>query len=151
MQVLLVAFRFAQLVRRRLGRRNPIATLVAIVYRLGSESFAGCEIPVSVAIGERFTVYHGFGLVIHPTAVLGNDVAVRHGVTIGNVGSGKAPVIEDGVTIGVGASILGEITVGRGATIGAHSLVLHDVPAGARVRSAEATLSMPGERPVSRA
>jgi serine acetyltransferase len=141
-QVFLVCFRFAQLVRARLGRRHPIAAAVALVYRLLSETVVGCEIPVSVTAGPRLAVFHGYGLVVHQTAVLGADVTLRHGVTIGNSGAGRAPVLEDGVSVGVGASVLGEITIGTGASIGAHALVLHSVPAGAIVRAPEASVRL---------
>jgi serine acetyltransferase len=138
MRVLLVLFRVAQAVRGRLGRRNPLAVAVALGYRTVSETFFGCELPVSVTAGPGLTIHHGFGLVVHPTAVLGADVTLRHGVTIGNTGTGVAPVLEDGVSVGVGATVLGPIRVGRNASIGVHALVLHDVPAGAVVRAAEA-------------
>jgi serine acetyltransferase len=139
-QVFLVCFRFAQLVRQKLGRRHPASVLVALAYRALGETVVGCEIPVSVQAGPGLTVFHGYGLVVHQTAVLGADVTLRQGVTVGNTGDGRAPVLEDRVSVGAGASVLGAITVGAGASVGAHALVLHDVPAGARVRAAEATV-----------
>jgi serine acetyltransferase len=139
-QVFLVIFRFAQLLRARLGRSNPVSMAVSLVYRLLGETLVGCELPVSVVAGPRLTIFHGYGTVVDRTAVLGSDVSLRHGVTIGNTGRGRAPVVEDGVTIGVGASVLGAITISQGASIGAHALVLHDVPPGARVRAAEAEI-----------
>ncbi|HEX3932296.1 MAG TPA: hypothetical protein VHW64_16470 [Nocardioides sp.] len=140
-QVFLVFFRFAQLVRRRLGRRHPVAIAVALAYRATCEGLVGCEIPVSVSAGPGLTIFHGYGLVVHQSSVLGARVTLRHGVTVGNVGlDGRAPVLEDDVAVGVGASILGDITVGAGASIGAHALVLHDVPAGASARASEATI-----------
>jgi serine acetyltransferase len=130
-------------VRRRLGRRNPLAVLVAIAYRVTGEGLVGCELPVSVTAGPDLTIFHGYGLVVHPSAVLGARVTLRHGVTIGNVGADRrAAVLEDDVVVGVGASILGEITVGAGASIGAHALVLHDVPAGATARASEASVTV---------
>jgi serine acetyltransferase len=144
MQVFLTLFRFAQQMRQRFGRRHPLAIAVSLLYRAVGEVVMGCEIPVSVTAGPRLTVWHGFGLVVHPTAVLGADVTLRHGVTLGNKGVGVAPVLEDGVIVGVGASILGPVTIGTGASIGAHALVLRDVPAGASVRAAEAEI-----RPIS--
>jgi serine O-acetyltransferase len=140
MQAFLVIFRFAQLVRSRLGRGNPVSVVVTLLYRVLGESLASCEIPVSVVVGPRLAVFHGYGTVVDRTAVLGSDVTLRHGVTIGNTGRGRAPVVEDGVTIGVGASVLGAITIGSGASIGAHALVLRDVPPGAVVRAAEAEI-----------
>lgn len=140
-QVFLALFRLAQSTRGRWGRRHPLSLVVAIVYRLVAETLCGCEVPISVTAGPGLTIFHGFGLVVHPSAVLGCGVTLRHGVTIGNIGGlGAAPRLEDGVTVGVGASILGPITIGERASIGAHALVLHDVPAGANVRAAEADI-----------
>lgn len=75
---------------------------------------------------------HGTGFVVGETAVIGDDVSILHGVTLG--GSGKQggdrhPKIGSGVLIGAGAKILGNIRVGDGAKIGAGSVVLEDVPA----------------------
>ncbi|MGC4110490.1 MAG: serine acetyltransferase [Nocardioides sp.] len=140
-QVFLIFFRFAQLVRRRLGRRHPVSVAVALAYRAFGEGLVGCEIPVSVTAGPGLTIYHGYGLVVHQSTVLGARVTLRHGVTIGNDGrDDRAPVLEDDVEVGAGASILGDITIGEGASIGVHALVLHDVPAGARARASEATV-----------
>jgi serine O-acetyltransferase len=73
---------------------------------------------------------HPYGIVIHPNAVLGSRVTVMHQVTIGarHPGEASAPLIEDNVYIGAGAKILGPVTVGRGATVGANAVVTRDVP-----------------------
>ncbi|MCR4566821.1 MAG: hypothetical protein K5769_02145 [Pseudobutyrivibrio sp.] len=71
-------------------------------------------------------------IVVHTDAVIGNDVTIRQGSVVGTNGRG-VPVIEDGVDIGAGAAVIGPITVGKGAVIGANAVVTHDVPAGAVV------------------
>ena len=86
------------------------------------------DIPVQVCIGPRLRVYHGFNLVINPDAIIGADVVLRHGVTIGNkFCGGPSPRIGDGVQIGANALILGGGTVGEGAVIAAGAVVTKDV------------------------
>ena len=79
----------------------------------------------------RFFIDHGMGVVIGETAELGDDVTLYQGVTLGGTGfaTGKRhPTVQDNVTIGAGAKLLGPITVGHGSKIGANSVVIHDVP-----------------------
>ena len=94
----------------------------------------GIEIHPGVQIGRRFFIDHGMGVVIGETSVIGDDVTLYHGVTLGGVtwSPGKRhPTLGDGVVIGAGAQVLGPITVGRDARIGANAVVLKDVPPGA--------------------
>ena len=94
----------------------------------------GIEIHPGATIGRRFFIDHGMGVVIGETAVIGNDVLMYHGVTLGGVSLEKTkrhPTIEDGVLIGMGAKILGDITIGSGARIGANAVVTRDIPSGA--------------------
>lgn len=89
------------------------------------------DIHPAATIGERFFIDHGAGVVIGETAVIGNDVTMYHGVTLGGTSwsAGKRhPTIEDSALIGAGAKILGPVTVGRGARVGANSVVIEDVP-----------------------
>ncbi|MBY6239971.1 serine O-acetyltransferase [Methylosinus sp. Sm6] len=89
------------------------------------------DIHPGATIGERFFIDHGVGVVIGETAVIGDDVTMYHGVTLGGTSwsAGKRhPTVEDGVLIGAGAKILGPITVGPRARIGANSVVIEDVP-----------------------
>jgi serine O-acetyltransferase len=91
----------------------------------------GIEIHPAAIIGVGFFIDHGTGVVIGETAVIGDDVTLYQGVTLGGTGfaTGKRhPTIEDNVTIGSGAKLLGPITVGHGAKIGANSVVITDVP-----------------------
>jgi serine O-acetyltransferase len=96
----------------------------------------GIEIHPAAAIGESFFIDHGTGVVIGETAEIGNCVTLYQGVTLGGTGfaTGKRhPTVEDNVTIGSGAKLLGPITVGHGAKIGANTVVIHDVPANSTV------------------
>jgi serine O-acetyltransferase len=88
------------------------------------------DIHPGATIGERLFIDHGAGVVIGETAVIGNDVTLYHGVTLGGTSwsAGKRhPTIESGVLVGAGAKILGPITVGARARIGANSVVIEDV------------------------
>jgi serine O-acetyltransferase len=91
----------------------------------------GIEIHPGARIGRRLFIDHGVGVVIGETAIVGNDVTLYQGVTLGGTGKehGKRhPTVEDDVVIGGGAKVLGNITVGRNCRIGAGSVVLRSVP-----------------------
>jgi serine O-acetyltransferase len=110
------------------------ATGVSLLPRLISmltRMVTGIEIHPAAQIGAGLFIDHGTGVVIGETAVIGDDVTLYQGVTLGGTGfaTGKRhPTIEDNVTIGSGAKLLGPITVGHGAKIGANSVVITDVP-----------------------
>ena len=92
----------------------------------------GVEIHPAAAIGAGFFVDHGMGVVIGETTEIGDDVMLYQGVTLGGTGfeRGKRhPTLGNGVTVGVGAKILGAVNVGDGAIIGAGAVVLRDMPA----------------------
>jgi serine O-acetyltransferase len=91
----------------------------------------GIEIHPGAQIGRRFFIDHGHGVVIGETAIVGDDVLIYQGVTLGGTGKehGKRhPTLLDKVVVGGGAKILGNITIGRNCRIGAGSVVLRDVP-----------------------
>jgi serine O-acetyltransferase len=91
----------------------------------------GIEIHPGAVIGRRLFIDHGMGAVIGETSVVGDDVTLYQGVTLGGTGKeqGKRhPTIEDNVVVGGGAKILGNITVGKNCRIGAGSVVLRSVP-----------------------
>jgi serine O-acetyltransferase len=101
-----------------------------------SRTLTGIEIHPAARIGDGFFIDHGMGVVIGETAEIGNDVTLYQGVTLGGTGfaTGKRhPTVEDNVTIGSGAKLLGPITIGHGSKIGANSVVIHDVPANSTV------------------
>jgi len=90
------------------------------------------DIHPGATIGRRLFIDHAIGVVIGETTEIGNDVLIYQQVTLGGVSLSKGkrhPTIEDGVTIGAGAKVLGNITIGKDAKIGANSVVIKDVPA----------------------
>jgi serine O-acetyltransferase len=124
----------------RLAHRLYVAgvpVLPRLISQIGRLVTGGIEIHPGAKIGRRFFIDHGSGVVVGETAEIGDDVMLYHQVTLGATGwwkdlnNGKKrrlPKIEDRVTIGVGASVLGPVTVGHDSKIGAMSLVLEDVP-----------------------
>lgn len=98
---------------------------------MASRALTGIEIHPAAHIGDGLFIDHGSGVVIGETARVGDDVTLYQGVTLGGTGfaTGKRhPTVQDNVTIGSGAKILGPVTVGHGAKVGANSVVLHDIP-----------------------
>jgi serine O-acetyltransferase len=96
-----------------------------------ARALTGVEIHPGAQIGRRFFIDHGMGVVIGETAEIGDRVMLYQGVTLGGTGkqSGKRhPTLEDDVVIGVGAIVLGAITIGRGARVGGGAVVVKDVP-----------------------
>ena len=96
-----------------------------------SRAWTGVEIHPAAQIGKGFFIDHAAGVVIGETAQIGDDVTLYQGVTLGGTGfqTGKRhPTLQDNVTVGAGAKLLGAITVGHGAKIGANTVVIHDVP-----------------------
>jgi len=116
-------------------RRIPF--LPRLISQIARIVTAGVEIHPGARIGKRFFIDHGTGVVIGETAEIGDNVMLYHQVTLGATGLWKHrgdgrvkrhPTIEDNVTIGVGASILGPITIGHDSKIGAMALVLQSLP-----------------------
>ena len=101
-----------------------------------ARALTNVDIHPAARIGERFFIDHGAGVVIGETAEVGNDVTLYHGVTLGGtswkVGK-RHPTLEDGVLVGCGAKILGPITIGHGARVGANSVVVEPVAPGMTV------------------
>jgi serine O-acetyltransferase len=96
-----------------------------------SRFVTGIEIHPKALVGDGLFIDHGMGVVIGETASLGANVTMYQGVTLGGTGfaTGKRhPTVQDNVTIGSGAKLLGPITIGHGAKIGANAVVIHDVP-----------------------
>lgn len=93
--------------------------------------FTGIEIHPGAQIGKSFFIDHGMGVVIGETTIIGDNVLIYQGVTLGGTGKelGKRhPTIMDGVTIGAGAKVLGNITIGENSNVGAGSVVVDNVP-----------------------
>ncbi len=109
-------------------RQIPLLPRVIAQY---ARFLTGIEIHPGATIGRRLFIDHGMGVVIGETAEIGDDVTLFQGVTLGGTGkvNGKRhPTLEDRVTVGVGANILGAVTIGAGARIGGGAVVLRDVP-----------------------
>lgn len=99
-----------------------------------SRFLTGIEIHPGATIGRRFFIDHGMGVVIGETAIIGDDVLMYHNVTLGGTSLEKTkrhPTICNGVLIGMGAKVLGNIVVGENARIGANAVVTRDIPANA--------------------
>lgn len=101
------------------------------VLKLVSQVLTGIDLPCEAVVGRRLLIEHFGGIIISGDAVLGDDVVVRNGVTIGlrRTGERGAPVIGNRVDIGAGAKVLGQIRIGDDVAIGANAVVLTDVPA----------------------
>lgn len=98
--------------------------------------FTGIEIHPGATIGKRFFIDHGMGVVIGETAVIGDNVLLYQGATLGGTGkeTGKRhPTVGNNVVVGAGAKVLGNITIGDGSYIGANAVVIKDVPPNATV------------------
>jgi serine O-acetyltransferase len=98
---------------------------------LASRAVTNIEIHPGAEIGDGLFIDHGTGVVIGETSDVGDNVTMYQGVTLGGTGfaTGKRhPTVEDNVTVGSGAKLLGPINVGHGAKVGANSVVIHDVP-----------------------
>jgi serine O-acetyltransferase len=104
-----------------------LARLVSQVARF----FTGVDIHPGAVLGRRLFIDHATGVVIGETAIVGNDVTLYQGVTLGGTGKGhgkRHPTVCDGVFIGNNANLLGNITVGENSRVGAGAIVLSDVP-----------------------
>ena len=96
----------------------------------------GIEIHPGAQIGRRFFIDHGMGVVIGETAVIGDDVTLYHGVTLGGTSWSKGkrhPTLGNDVVVGAGAKVLGPITLSNGARVGSNAVVVKDVPEDATV------------------
>ena len=110
--------------------RKKLIFLARLVSQI-SRFLTGIEIHPGAKIGKHLFMDHGMGIVIGETSIIGDNVTIYHGVTLGGVSLEKGkrhPTIENNVIIGAGAKILGNITIGDNSKIGANSVILKDVP-----------------------
>lgn len=108
------------------GLRTPARMLQQL-----TRTFTGVDIHPAATLGRRLFIDHATGVVIGETAVVGEDCVIFHGVTLGGqrMTKGKRhPTVGNGVLLGAGAKVLGDITVGSGAKVGANAVVVKDVP-----------------------
>lgn len=111
--------------------REPSLRLFARLLSEVTRSATGVEIHPAATIGRRLFIDHGMGVVIGETAVIGDDVVMFHGATLGGkaMHHGKRhPTLGDRVVVGAGAKILGPVWIGNGAQVGANAVVITDVP-----------------------
>lgn len=127
-QFVMVGFRVCQfLMHDRVQPRLRSLPAVAL-YRFATEFVLGIELRPRTRVGPGLTIYHGFGLVVNDHALIGSGVTLRNGVVIGHQRPGEgAPFIRDGVNVGAAALIIGALTVGRSAQVGAGAVVVRDV------------------------
>jgi serine O-acetyltransferase len=122
--------RFANLLWR--AKRRILSRMLANWARF----LTGIEIHPGATIGKRFVIDHGTGVVIGETSIIGDDVLIYHGVTLGgkeNSAIDRHPIIGSHVVIGAGAKIIGRITIGDNCYVGANTVVTKDIPAGSTV------------------
>jgi len=128
-QLVLLSLRSSQLLTEFW---KPLGRLATIIHRLLTEVVYGLELRPETRIGAGLRLFHGYATVVHTGTVIGENVTLHQSITIGlRKRGGGAPIIRDGVSIGAGAIILGDIVVGKNAKIGAGAVVLKDVPPGA--------------------
>ncbi|AOS84937.1 hypothetical protein BIU88_00455 [Chlorobaculum limnaeum] len=127
-RIVLVAFRIAQCLNKKNKFIRAFALPYLFLYKIFVFWFFHIELHWNLNIGEGLRIIHGYSLVIHPNARIGNHVTLRHCVTIGNNGkSGEAPIIMDNVNVGANAVIIGPVTIGENAVIGAGAVVTKNV------------------------
>jgi serine O-acetyltransferase len=133
----------------RLWLRGGLYAAVARLLMTFTRSVTGVEIHPAARIGRRFFIDHGMGVVIGETAEVGDDVMLYHGVTLGGRSLERVkrhPTVGSRVTIGAGARVLGPVYIGDDVQIGANSVVVKDIPAGAIATGIPATVRFP-DRP----
>ncbi|MEJ5920533.1 MULTISPECIES: serine O-acetyltransferase EpsC [unclassified Corynebacterium] len=122
---------WAHRLAHRLWKRGGAAKGVARVLAQFTRFLTGVEIHPGATIGRRFFIDHGMGIVIGETTEIGDDCMLYHGVTLGGRSLEKVkrhPTLENGVTVGAGAKVLGPVVIGAGSSIGANSVVTKDCP-----------------------
>lgn len=137
-QLVMLAFRMAQAVRALPDPWWLLGAPILAAYRIAVEWVLGIELRYKTSVGSGLRLYHAQALVVHEGTVIGANCVLRQSTTIGNKtladgSAGPCPVLGDGVEVGSNAVILGGITIGDRAVIGAGSVVLKDVAAGAVV------------------
>lgn len=112
--------------------RAPLTLLYQSLYRKVRNTY-GIDLPFTVTLGRRVVIEHQGAIVVHGYSVIGNDSIIRQGVTLGNRYLDRpldAPKLGERVNVGAGAKILGAISIGDDACVGANAVVISDVPAG---------------------
>jgi serine acetyltransferase len=122
-QMAVTGYRLAQLARETLP--GPVAKVLELVYAVLSLALLGIELPPAVQAGPGLRIYHTIGIVVNTETVLGSNVTIRQNTSLAQAHIG------DDVDLGMGVLVVGPVTIGAGARIGAGAVVIRDVPAGA--------------------
>ena len=150
----LVIYRWAHWLWKR--KLRLLARFISYLGRI----VTAIEIHPGAEIGRRFVIDHGTGVVIGETSIIGDDVTLYHSVTLGGtspsvdshnqIGQKRHPTILDRAIIGSGAAVLGPITIGEGARVGANSVVTKDIPASVTAVGIPAKVIMPRDKAKAR-
>lgn len=108
-------------------KRVLLRKITKIFYKILFQNVYKVDISLDTKIGKNLIIHHGYGLVVHPLAVLGNNVVLRHCTTIGER-NGHAPIVGDDVNVGCHSVIIGDISIGSKSHIGVGSVVVDSVP-----------------------
>ncbi|MDH5189123.1 MAG: serine O-acetyltransferase [Rhodospirillaceae bacterium] len=135
--------------------RNEFKFLARFISQI-ARFLTGIEIHPGATIGKRFFIDHGDGVVVGETSHIGNDVTLYQAVTLGGIAPSvdshtqvnqkRHPTLEDWVIVGSGAQVLGGITIGEGARVGANAVVTKDVPPGVTAVGIPARIVMPRDK-----
>lgn len=130
-KVVLASLRVTQFARELPGPVGSVSRVIlGSLHKLLTEWMLGVELPPSTKVGPGLRLRHGIGTVVNPNTIIGRNVMIRQGVTLGNrVGIDDCPQIGDDVEIGAGAVVIGAVSIGQGARIGPNAVVVKDVPA----------------------
>lgn len=126
--------------------RAPLSVIYRFLFRYVRNHY-GIEVLYTVQLGRRVVFEHQHGIVIHAACRIGDECYIRQGVTLGNRSldhPNAVPVLGNRVNVGAGAKVLGAVTIGDDAAIGANAVVLDDVPAGATAVGIPARVVTPG-------
>lgn len=133
-KAVILVYRYGNYVHTKL-KVKPLRKILNSFYKLFDlivvKIIAGADVPATCTIGKSIYFPHGGkGVVIHPNAIIGDNVKIYHQVTIGSGGMGNnnAPKIGNNVMIGTGAKVLGDITIGSNSKIGANAVLLSSIP-----------------------
>lgn len=133
--------------------RAPFSILYRMLYRKVRNTY-GIDLPYSVQLGRRVVIEHQGAIILHGDSVIGDDCIIRQGVTLGNRYLDRpfdAPKLGKRVNVGAGAKILGSVTIGDDAVIGANAVVIKDVPAGHTAVGIPAKILAPKHQPTDTA
>lgn len=128
-RLVMVSFRICQAMMGDLRKPRVVSFPFIVAHRVLTEWVLGIELRPKTQIGPGLSIFHGVGLVVNDHCVIGQNVNLRNGVTIGHSRpGGAAPILGDGVDVGANATVIGPITVGHYAVIGAGAVVVKSVP-----------------------